>query len=90
MTKEQAKILKPGDLVECNTPKKYGITKPGVLCSYVRPCLDNVTLRAVDIIVRVESGEFKGSEFPVCSEFFDLACKLKQPNETEVFSLLSI
>ena len=68
MTKEQAKMLTPGTLVECNTKNIYGITKPGIVCSYV----GKTNLAIDDIRVKVESGTYKGSVFPVRSEHFDI------------------
>lgn len=87
MTKEQAKMLTPGTLVECNTKNIYGITKPGVVCSYVGSTHNAIN----DICVKVESGIYKGSIYPVASEYFDILTdftNFTEPNETEIFALM--
>lgn len=83
MTYEEAKILSEGQYVTCNTKGVYGITKPGVLCSFLN-------VHSIDtMVVKVQEGDHKGSIYPVRIELFDPVFKsVKEIAESELFALL--
>ena len=85
MTKLQAAALSPGTLLECNTEGVYDITKPGIICSYVKhydsPFFNN-------ILIQVEQGEYKGHRFPVDLMHFDIVNTFTSPDEIEILALL--
>ena len=86
MTKTQAALLGTGTLLECNTEGIYDITKPGVICSYVKHYDGHAF--GFDMLIQVEQGQYKGHHFPVNSMYFDIVNTLTPPDETEIFALL--
>lgn len=78
--------MSPGALLECNTEGIYDITKPGIICSYVKHY--DGPIFGHNILIQVEQGEYKGHCFPVDSMYFDIVNTLISSDETEILALL--
>jgi len=84
MTKEEARNLRKGELVTCDTPGYYTYTTPGVICMSYRMTEYNEGL----ITVLVKEGPAAGRCYYVNAQLFDVICSIKEPLADEVMSLM--
>lgn len=98
MTFEEAKQLKEGDFVTCNTDNIYGVTDKDVPCSFIRIISTDTHVEETEdlsynengygILVRVLDGYRCNSVYGVDYKYFDLVLNLKEISEDELQLLL--